>query len=147
WRAERPPESARDLTEFDGGQRQAPRLKGKGREIAPGLRRMERREGRAAGRLRASSQEGLEGESYLRQGAMRPPSKLDWDSPPALPGFSPLWRRSRASNRAFFAFVFEVSLRVTAPFVMRNGPQVGASTYSSINKNGASSSGRHGRGY
>ena len=49
------PESLRDLADFHGGQRQAPRLKGKGWEIAPGLRRIGRYEGRSAGRLRASS--------------------------------------------------------------------------------------------
>ena len=43
--------------------------------------------------------------------------------PPRDPPFLTSDRcRSRASNRAFFALVFEVALRVTAPSVMRNGP-------------------------
>jgi hypothetical protein len=54
--------------------------------------------------------------SYPRQGGAMPPlRKL---GPPLRPPwfFTSYRCRSRASNRAFFALVFEVALRVTAPF-------------------------------
>src|SRR5258708_6260139 len=43
-------------------------------------------------------------------------------TPLVFPSYRARGGRSRASNPAFFVLVFEVALRVTAPFVMRNGP-------------------------
>jgi hypothetical protein len=62
---------------------------------------------------------------------MTPLQKL---GPPSDPSwfFTSYRCRSRASNRAFFAFAFEVALRVTAPPLCVTGPKkVGASTCSS----------------
>jgi hypothetical protein len=44
----------RDLADFHSRHGEAPLFAGKGREMAPGLRRMGRYEGRSAGRLRAN---------------------------------------------------------------------------------------------
>jgi hypothetical protein len=70
------------------------------------------------GQARRTSQRG----SYPRQGgAMTPPSKTR--TPLRPPWFFTSYRcRSRASNRAFFALVFEVALRVTAPPLCVTGP-------------------------
>jgi hypothetical protein len=75
---------------------------------------MGRYEGRSAGRLRATSQ-GVEDGPYppARVSGPSPPQKLGPPSGP--PDFSSHRCRSRASNPAFFALVFEVALRVTAP--------------------------------
>ena len=69
----------------------------------------------------------------LAGGSDDPPSKTR--TPSDLSWFFTSYRcHSRAFNRAFFALVFELALRVTPPFVMRNGSprkKVVASTCSS----------------
>ena len=93
---------------------------------------MGRYEGRSAGRLRVSSQGGGRADPTPWQGgAMTPPSKTR--TPLRSPCFFQLRCRSRASNRAFFALIFQVALRVTAPPLYVTGPRkkVGASTCSS----------------
>jgi hypothetical protein len=107
-----PRETTSDLADFHQRQGHAPRFAGKGREMAPGLRRMARYEGRSAGRGRASSR-GVKGWILPPgRGERGPPSKTRTAlrSPLVFPARV---CRSRASNRAFFALVFEVALRVT----------------------------------
>src|SRR6476646_7903992 len=94
-----PSETAPDLADFHQRQGHAPRFAGKGREMAPGLRRMGRYEGRSDGRLRASSQ-GVEGRNLPPTGrAMTPPQKNKTPSGPPPDVFQRRCR-SRASNRA-----------------------------------------------
>jgi hypothetical protein len=78
---------------------------------------MRRREGRAAGKvLRCCAQVVLRlegGADPVGKEPATPPVKID---PPKGPPFLTTHRcRSRASTRAFFAVVFDRSLRVTAP--------------------------------
>jgi len=77
----------------------------------------------------ASSRGGVEVDPPPAQGSRDPPGQ-NRDPRGPTPFLSGHRCRSRASTRPFFAVVFDHSLRVTAPSVMRNGPAV-TSTYSS----------------
>jgi hypothetical protein len=111
-----PSETPRDLADFQSRHDDAPRFAGKGQgnctwSMPDGtIRRSFSRT--AAGKLAGGG--GRADPTPRRGEAVTPRSKSR--PPPAPLVFSRYGCRSRASNRAFFALVFEVALGVTALF-------------------------------